>query len=73
MFAARIKAMSGFHWIALFGGILGPWVVLYLMSAAMMAPTVLPAFATYYDLGHFTEETNLSRLILGNFVVWLGF
>ncbi|SHK23869.1 Predicted metal-binding integral membrane protein [Shimia gijangensis] len=114
MFAARIRSMTGIHWIALFGAILGAWVVLYLMSlptdlraagkvygsdfwvslctvtpdaagylrvlamwvlmsAAMMAPTALPAFATYDDLGHSTDGTNFGHLVLGYLVVWLGF
>ena len=49
--------------------ILAMWA---LMSAAMMAPTALPAFATYEDLGH-SVQTSFSRLILGYFIVWLGF
>ncbi|KUP91359.1 DUF2182 domain-containing protein [Tritonibacter horizontis] len=44
-----------------------------LMSAAMMAPTALPAFATYEDLGHSTAETRFGRLVLGYMVVWCGF
>lgn len=43
-----------------------------LMSAAMMSPTVLPALATYEDLGRSTE-TNMTRLVAGYLVVWLGF
>lgn len=114
MFATRIRSMTGLHWLALFGVILGAWLVLYmmslpadlraagriygkdfwvalctvtpdaagylrvlfmwaLMSAAMMAPTALPAFATYDDLGHSTEGTKFSHLVLGYLVVWLGF
>ncbi|WP_299356202.1 DUF2182 domain-containing protein [uncultured Shimia sp.] len=44
-----------------------------LMSAAMMAPTALPAFATYDDLGHSTTGTRFSHLVLGYLAVWLGF
>jgi predicted metal-binding membrane protein len=43
-----------------------------LMSAAMMAPTALPAFATYEDLGH-SVETSFGRLVLGYIAVWIGF
>lgn len=43
-----------------------------LMSAAMMAPTALPAFATYDDLGH-TGQTRLGALVAGYLGVWLGF
>ena len=45
------------------------WV---LMSAAMMAPTALPAFATYDDLGH-TTDTKFSHLVGGYLLVWIGF
>ncbi|MFP7572080.1 DUF2182 domain-containing protein [Marivita sp. S2033] len=48
------------------------WVMWALMSGAMMAPTALPAFATYDDLGHSTE-TNLPGLVGGYLAVWLGF
>lgn len=37
-----------------------------------MAPTALPAFATYDDLGA-VAQTNLWKLIVGYLVVWLGF
>jgi predicted metal-binding membrane protein len=43
-----------------------------LMSAAMMAPTVLPAFATYDDLAH-SAETRFAALAAGYLAVWLGF
>ena len=42
-----------------------------LMAAAMMAPTALPAFATYDDLGH-SAETRLGALVAGYLAVWLG-
>ncbi len=44
-----------------------------LMSAAMMAPTALPAFATYEDLGQSGAETRFSALVAGYLAVWLGF
>jgi predicted metal-binding membrane protein len=50
--------------------ILGMWV---LMSAAMMAPTALPAFAAYEDLSHSTTGTRFGHLVGGYLVVWLGF
>lgn len=43
-----------------------------LMSVAMMAPTALPAFATYDDLGA-VAQTNLWKLIVGYLAVWIGF
>ncbi len=43
-----------------------------LMSAAMMAPTALPAFATYDDLSH-TGQTRFAVLVAGYITVWLGF
>ncbi|EDM71139.1 hypothetical protein RAZWK3B_12999 [Roseobacter sp. AzwK-3b] len=43
-----------------------------LMSAAMMAPTALPALATYDELGH-SGETSFGRLLAGYLAVWLGF
>ena len=43
-----------------------------LMAAAMMAPTALPAFATYEDLGE-SAETRLTALVAGYLGVWLGF
>jgi predicted metal-binding membrane protein len=53
-------------------GFLRITVMWALMSAAMMAPTALPAFATYDDLGH-TAETRLGALVAGYLGVWLGF
>ncbi|WP_233155128.1 DUF2182 domain-containing protein [Sedimentitalea arenosa] len=44
-----------------------------LMSAAMMAPTVLPALATYDDLGHASGATSMMLLLAGYLLVWLGF
>ena len=43
-----------------------------LMSAAMMLPTALPAFATYEDIGQQTQ-TRMGQLVAGYLVVWLGF
>ncbi len=43
-----------------------------LMSAAMMAPTALPAFATYDDLSH-SGQTRMGVLVSAYLVVWLGF
>lgn len=114
MIAARIRAMRGLHWLALFGLILLAWTVLYamalpgdlraagrmygadfwaslctvtpdaagftrivlmwmLMSAAMMAPTALPAFATYDDLSQTAADTRFSHLVTGYLAVWAGF
>lgn len=114
MWAERIRAMGAPHWLALFGGIVVAWAVLYamalpadlraassfygrdfwvslctvtpdaagylrmllmwaLMSGAMMAPTALPAFATYDDLSQTSAETQFGELVAGYLVVWLGF
>jgi predicted metal-binding membrane protein len=43
-----------------------------LMAAAMMAPTALPAFATYEDLGRSTD-ISFGALVAGYLAVWLGF
>ena len=39
----------------------------------MMAPTALPAFATYEDLGPAGGETRFGALVAGYMAVWLGF
>lgn len=52
-----------------FGRIAVMWA---LMSAAMMAPTALPALATYEELSH-TGETRFGALLAGYLAVWLGF
>ncbi|WP_376744355.1 DUF2182 domain-containing protein [Marimonas arenosa] len=44
-----------------------------LMSAAMMAPTALPAFATYDDLSRAAPGARFSYLVGGYMAVWLGF
>lgn len=43
-----------------------------LMSAAMMAPTILPALATYDDLSN-VAATGFWRLLGGYLAVWVGF
>lgn len=53
-----------------FGRITLMWV---LMSGAMMAPTALPAFATYDDLAHTQALTNFWALVAGYLAVWVGF
>lgn len=114
MVSDRIRAMGAAHWLALYGGILLAWALLYamavpealraagavygaalldslcvvtpdaagyarlllmwaLMSAAMMAPTALPAFATYEDLGHAGGAVRFGALVAGYLAVWLGF
>lgn len=114
MWADRIRAMAGAHWIVLFGVILASWAALYalsipselrlleglygrdfwtglctitpdaagfarvvlmwvLMSAAMMAPTILPALATYEDLSNVSQNTGFGTLIAGYMFVWIGF
>ena len=52
-----------------FGRVVLMWA---LMAAAMMAPTALPAFATYDDLGRSTH-TRFGMLVAGYLLVWLGF
>ena len=44
-----------------------------LMSFAMMAPTALPAFATYDDLSRSAPEARFLPLVAGYMAVWLGF
>ncbi|MDU8929194.1 DUF2182 domain-containing protein [Alisedimentitalea sp. MJ-SS2] len=44
-----------------------------LMSAAMMAPTALPAFATYDDLAKQAPGARFSHLVSGYLVIWIGF
>ena len=38
-----------------------------------MAPTALPAFATYDDLSQSAEGTRFGDLVLGYLIVWIGF
>lgn len=47
-----------------------------LMSAAMMAPTALPALATYDDLSHVAtglDKTGFGKLLGGYLAAWFGF
>ncbi len=46
------------------------WV---LMSAAMMAPTALPAFATWDDLVQGGQASGFGALLAGYLLVWIGF
>lgn len=114
--AHRIRRITGWHWLAFFGAVLGAWTVLYAMqlpddlragaalygagfwaglcivepgiagyptvlamwvamSAAMMAPTFLPALATYEDLaeGGAAPRRGFWELLAGYLAVWLGF
>jgi predicted metal-binding membrane protein len=48
-----------------FAGLVAMWLV---MSAAMMAPTALPAFATYDELGA-RSETRFGALVAGYLAV----
>lgn len=114
MVMERIRTMTGWHWLALFGVILLAWAALFamavpaemremsriygaefwealctvtpdaagfarltlmwaLMSAAMMAPTALPAFGTYDELQSTTGRGRFGALVGGYLVVWLGF
>ena len=52
-----------------FAGLVAMWMV---MSAAMMAPTALPAFATYDELGA-RSGLQLAPLLGGYLLVWGGF
>ncbi|MDB3912768.1 DUF2182 domain-containing protein [Paracoccaceae bacterium] len=54
-------------------GLLRVTLMWCLMSAAMMAPTVLPALATYDDLAQTVPGTNFTLLVAGYLLVWLGF
>ena len=54
------------------GGFTRLFAMWALMSAAMMAPTALPAFATYEDLCH-TTHTKFAPLVIGYTTVWLGY
>lgn len=78
----ELRALEGTYGAALIAAICGPtpgsagplgaitmWA---LMSAAMMAPTAFPAFATYDDLGH-TTQTRIGPLVAGYLAVWGGF
>ncbi|MGR3541553.1 MAG: DUF2182 domain-containing protein [Hasllibacter sp.] len=51
-------------------GLLAMWLI---MSAAMMLPTALPAFATYDDIADAQGLGGGARLVAGYGAVWLGF
>jgi predicted metal-binding membrane protein len=53
-------------------GVISAVAMWALMSGAMMAPTAVPAFKTYQDLGRVTA-TRFGRLVAGYLAVWLGF
>lgn len=53
-----------------FVGLVAMWAI---MSAAMMAPTALPALATYDDLAAAGAQTRLPVLVAGYLTIWLGF
>lgn len=52
-----------------FGTAVLMWAV---MSAAMMAPTALPAFATYDDLPN-TKAAGMAQLLAGYLTIWFSF
>ncbi|WP_298674742.1 DUF2182 domain-containing protein [uncultured Lentibacter sp.] len=54
-------------------GLLKLFAMWALMSAAMMAPTALPAFGTYDDLAGATGQGRFGTLVAGYLCVWLGF
>lgn len=54
-------------------GFASVWAMWALMSAAMMAPTVIPALATYDDLAQTGTSTSMARLVAGYMTVWMGF
>ncbi len=53
-------------------GFLRVFAMWVLMSGGMMAPTALPAFRTYEDLGH-AGATRFGALVAGYLAVWAGF
>ncbi len=53
-------------------GFVSSFAMWALMSAAMMAPTALPALATYDDIGSVTS-TGFGTLLGGYLTAWLGF
>lgn len=48
------------------------WSMWGLMAAAMMAPTAIPAFATYDELSY-SGQTRFGAFVAGYLAVWLGF
>lgn len=55
------------------GGAPNIFLMWVLMSAAMMAPTALPAFAVWDDLVQTGSAAGFGALMAGYLVVWLGF
>ena len=68
--AAFIEALCGGAYGA--SSFLPAFIMWALMSAAMMAPTALPALATYDDLSH-VAATGFGKLLSGYLAIWLGF
>ncbi len=52
------------------GGVLAMWLI---MSAAMMLPTALPAFATHDDIADAHGTGGGAALVAGYLAVWAGF
>ena len=52
------------------GGAMAMWVV---MSAAMMLPTAIPAFATHDEIADSQGTGGGARLVAGYVAVWIGF
>lgn len=116
MQAARIRRMTGAHWLGFYALVLGAWGVIYglrlppealaaaeafgpgfwqalcavepglaglpalvamwaAMAAAMMAPTLMPALATFDDLvqGGTARRVDFAMLLAGYLAVWMGF
>lgn len=53
-------------------GFVAAFAMWALMGAAMMAPTALPALATYDDLSN-VAQTGFGKLLGGYLVAWIGF
>lgn len=54
-------------------GVAGAFAMWLIMSAAMMLPTALPAFATHDDIADSQGTGGGGRLVAGYLVVWVGF
>lgn len=48
-------------------------VMWLLMSGGMMAPTALPAFATYEGFTHADQSAHIGPLVQGYLLIWAGF
>ena len=48
-------------------------VMWLLMSGGMMAPTALPAFATYEGFTHADQSARIGPLVQGYLLIWAGF